>query len=202
MTEVTTVTGNESSLSAMEWASMEAPLPNEEATTHKNLEGWMLERAKSMGIEQETNDDDDDDDGFWAPSLDVKSRKPPSVIPPRGNWEPAGEQVYSRQDMLRLKPLSKAHWPSNSKLIIQDAAPPPKAKAKNKPKQQAKRKEEKKPAKAEPSDPASVDPNRKDAKNPRGGQTLLGRSRADLDQPQLVRLANGNFAMAENRSPD
>merc|ERR1712187_122447 len=54
--------GGTNSLSAVEWAGMEAAMPPEERQTHRNLERWMRERAKSRGVKPQDDEDDDDDD--------------------------------------------------------------------------------------------------------------------------------------------
>jgi len=55
-------TGKLSSLSAIEWASMEAPLEPETRQTHKNLEQWLSDKAKSKGIKKIVEDDSDIED--------------------------------------------------------------------------------------------------------------------------------------------
>ena len=45
--------GNYSSLSEMEWKSMEVPLENQTKNTHLNLQKWLADRARSLGTTNE-----------------------------------------------------------------------------------------------------------------------------------------------------
>merc|ERR1711988_1932978 len=55
-------TSNTNSLSAMEWQSMEAAMSAEERQTHRNLQKFFMERAKSFGVEASKEEEEDDDD--------------------------------------------------------------------------------------------------------------------------------------------
>lgn len=59
MKNKTTVTN---SLSQTEWLSMEAAMPAEERQTHRNLQTWMLERAKAHGVEKPSEEEEEDDE--------------------------------------------------------------------------------------------------------------------------------------------
>merc|ERR1712039_898318 len=48
-------------LSAVEWAGMEAAMPAEEKLTHENLRSWMIERAALVGVQQQKDEPEDDD---------------------------------------------------------------------------------------------------------------------------------------------
>eukprot|EP00397_Hematodinium_sp_SG-2012_P002463 GEMP01002469.1.p1 GENE.GEMP01002469.1~~GEMP01002469.1.p1 ORF type:complete len:1021 (+),score=252.22 GEMP01002469.1:44-3106(+) len=54
-------TGKLSSLSAIEWASMEAALEPETRATHKNLEAWLADKAKAAGIKKAVDSDSESD---------------------------------------------------------------------------------------------------------------------------------------------
>mmetsp|Transcript_53663 Transcript_53663/g.85351 ORF Transcript_53663/g.85351 Transcript_53663/m.85351 type:complete len:1090 (+) Transcript_53663:51-3320(+) len=55
-------TSSTNSLSQTEWLSMEAAMPAEERQTHRNLQLYFTERAKSFGVDAKEDEDDDDDD--------------------------------------------------------------------------------------------------------------------------------------------
>jgi hypothetical protein len=57
------VVSTTNSLSAVEWAGMEAAMPPDERTTHRNLSMWMAERAKERGVEADEPEEEDDDEG-------------------------------------------------------------------------------------------------------------------------------------------
>lgn len=50
------------SLSQVEWLGMEAAMPPEERQTHRNLQIWMMERARSKGIAEEAEGDEEDEE--------------------------------------------------------------------------------------------------------------------------------------------
>ncbi|CAD7945634.1 unnamed protein product [Amoebophrya sp. A120] len=64
---------NVSSLSEMEWKSMEVPLEAQTKNTHLSLQKWLADRARVLGIrakqaEEDEDDDDESDDEDGTPA--------------------------------------------------------------------------------------------------------------------------------------
>ncbi|CAD7967444.1 unnamed protein product [Amoebophrya sp. A25] len=97
--------GNVSSLSEMEWKSMEVPLENQTKNTHLNLQKWLADRARSLGIKSKQEEDEEDDD-------DDEDQTPKSTGSPGGAREHEVEEKNWSQVNLAFQE-SKLSWKGN-----------------------------------------------------------------------------------------
>lgn len=69
----------QTSLSKMEWASMENALEPHTKATHLSLQKWLFDRARSLGIKNKADPDSDEDDSDFDDESDADADGTPSV---------------------------------------------------------------------------------------------------------------------------